>query len=152
MFSKQSGQILSWCNLFLLLIFLSSGCSPSRVIVSSPPSRDMPSPQPGTSKDTKDLSPRPAPRAIASLQLTEQARVLLQQDRSDDAISLLERAISLNPSDGRNYYYMAEAWLHKRNMAQAREFNRLAEIYLEENDDWIVKTSRQKERIRGALP
>jgi predicted Zn-dependent protease len=112
----------------------------------------MPSPQPGTSKDTKDLSPRPAPRAIASLQLTEQARVLLQQDRSDDAISLLERAISLNPSDGRNYYYMAEAWLHKRNMAQAREFNRLAEIYLEENDDWIVKTSRQKERIRGALP
>jgi hypothetical protein len=91
---------------------------------------------------------RPGPRAVASLQMTEQGRVLLEQKKVDGAISVLERAVSLNPANGQNYYYLAEAWLIKRNIKQAEEFNSLAEIYLEGDQTWMPKVEDQKNRIK----
>jgi predicted Zn-dependent protease len=97
-------------------------------------------------------SPRETdPRALASLELTQQARLLLEKDRIDDAISLLERAMTLNPTDGKNYYYLAEAWLAKGNSSQAHEFNRLAEMYLEEDPEWAAKTLHQRSRINDSF-
>jgi predicted Zn-dependent protease len=89
-----------------------------------------------------------SPRALASLRLTEQARILLESGKIDDAITTLERAMNLNPSNGQNYYYLAEAWLKKRNPSQAREFNRLAAMYLGDEPEWINRVNDQKERIR----
>jgi predicted Zn-dependent protease len=92
--------------------------------------------------------PSPSPRALASLRLTDQGRMLLNNGRPDDAIRMLERAVSLNPNNGQNYYYLAEAWLSKGNASQAKGFNHLADIYLEGNAQWMDKVMEQRERIR----
>jgi len=89
-----------------------------------------------------------SPRAVASLRLTEQARVLLESGKVDDAITTLERAMNVNPSNGQNYYYLAEAWLKKGNSSQAREFNRLAAMYLKDEPGWTSRVQDQQERIR----
>lgn len=87
-------------------------------------------------------------RAMASLRLTEQARVLLESGKVDEAITTLERAMNVNPSNGQNYYYLAEAWLRKGNSSQAREFNRLAALYLRDEPGWMSRVLEQGERIR----
>jgi len=88
------------------------------------------------------------PRILASLQLTEQGRSLLDKGNPDAAIRVLERAINLNPGSGENYYYLSEGWLQKGEAKQAKEFNHLAEIYLNEYPDWTVRIARQKDRIQ----
>jgi tetratricopeptide (TPR) repeat protein len=89
-----------------------------------------------------------SPRALAALQLTEQGRMFLENNQPDDAIGILERALNLNPNNGRNYYYLAEAWLMKWNIEQATEFNRLAEIYLKDDSEWLSRVILQRERIK----
>jgi predicted Zn-dependent protease len=89
-----------------------------------------------------------APRVLAALQLTDQGRMFLENNRPDDAIGILERALNLNPDNGRNYYYLAEAWLMKGNIGQATEFNRLAEIYLKDDSEWLSRVILQRERIK----
>jgi len=89
-----------------------------------------------------------SPRALASLRLTEQGRLLLEAGKPDEAIRVLERAISLRPTSGQNYYYLAEAWLLKGNITQARECNRLASLYLEEEPEWRARVMAQRDRIR----
>jgi tetratricopeptide (TPR) repeat protein len=73
--------------------------------------------------------------------------MLLESGRVDDAISTLERAINVNPSNGQNYYYLAEAWLKKGNPSQAREFNRIAAMYLRDQPDWTSRVKDQKKKI-----
>ena len=86
------------------------------------------------------------PRALASLQLTQQGRTLLEQGKTDDAISVLERAVGLDSNNGQNYYYLAECWISKGNRTQAEEFNRLAGLYLTD-PAWTAHVSEQKARI-----
>ncbi|UCF93816.1 MAG: tetratricopeptide repeat protein [Desulfobacterales bacterium] len=73
---------------------------------------------------------------------------MLERGQPDDAIRVLEQAINLNTTNGENYYYLAEAWLMKGNLGQAAEFNRLAEIYLEQDPQWSPRVRRQRERIK----
>lgn len=116
----------------------------------SPPPSPSPAPPPGPVVLERDRTPpRPdeSPRAVASLRLTEQARVLLESGKVDEAITALERAMNVNPSNGQNYYYLAEAWLKKGNSSQAREFNRLAAMYLKDEPDWMTRVKDQQERI-----
>ena len=89
----------------------------------------------------------PSPRAVASLRLTERARGFIAMNQPDEAIRTLERSINLNPDNGINYYYLAEAWVLKRNRSQAAEFNRLAIIYLKELPEWRTRLAQQKQRI-----
>lgn len=115
---------------------------------SSPSS--LPSPSSKQTVQDRDQAPLPqddSPRAVASLRLMEQARVLLESGKVDDAITTLERAMNVNPSNGQNYYYLAEAWLKKGNPSQAREFNRLAAMYLRDEPDWMNRVKEQQERI-----
>ena len=100
-------------------------------------------PEPLTSPDSPAT-----PRILASLQLTEQGKSLLNKGKPDAAIRVLERAINLNPGSGENYYYLSEGLLQKGEAKQAKEFNRLAEIYLSEYPDWAVRVARQKDRIQ----
>ncbi len=87
------------------------------------------------------------PRAVASLQLTDQGRRLVENKQPDKAIRVLEQAVSLHPTNGRNYYYLAEAWLMKGFADQAREFNHLAEIHLKDDHQWMIRVGRQADRI-----
>ena len=126
-----------------------SACAVVRQAPSSPPSSTTP-PSASTVQKSGQSLPRQAgsPQALASLELTEQARVLLESGKIDDAIATLERAINVNPSNGQNYYYLAEAWLRKGNHSQAKEFNRLADMYLRDEPEWARRVNNQKERIR----
>ncbi len=91
---------------------------------------------------------KPSPQKLASLQLTEQGRILLERGKPDPAISILERAVSIDPANGENYFYLAEAWIKKKNFKQAREFNRLAGIYLKGDYHWKIRVMKQREKIK----
>ncbi len=87
------------------------------------------------------------PRAAASLQLTNQGRRLLADHQPDKAIRALEQAVSLNPLNGRNYYFISEAWLMKGDTRQAKEFNQLAAIHLRDDSEWMIRVGQQADRI-----
>jgi tetratricopeptide (TPR) repeat protein len=89
------------------------------------------------------------PRVLASLQITGQGKTLLEKNKPDDAIRTLERAISLDPANGLNYYYLADAWIIKGNYKQAQEVNRLAHIYLNDNVKWNLLVIDQRELIES---
>lgn len=133
--------------LLLGVLLLAAGCAalpprPAAPVKTAPqPPAAVPVPEPD------DRAKAPAPRTLASLRLTEQARWLIETNKPDDAIRILEQAINLDPNNGRNYYFLAEAWLMKNNKAQAIEFNRLAGIYLGEDAAWMERVQQQKERI-----
>ena len=75
--------------------------------------------------------------------------MLLESKKPDDAIEILERAMSLNPTNGENYYYLAEAWLQKGNVKQAEEYNHLAGMYLDRDQKWVARIEAQAKKIRG---
>ncbi len=123
-----------------------SGCAPSAM-------KSSPEGYRGTSREAGEFEentekPVLSPRALAALQLTEQGRMFLEKNQPDNAIGILERALNLNPNNGRNYYYLAEAWLMKWNIGQATEFNRLAEIYLKDDSEWLNRVILQRKRIK----
>lgn len=79
--------------------------------------------------------------------MTDQGRMLLEEGRPDDAISMFERSVGLDPAIGQTYYYLSEAWLMKENAAQAEEFNRLAGLYSKNYRGWTVRINEQRKRI-----
>ena len=92
---------------------------------------------------------KPGPRALASLELTKKGKRLLDSGKADEAIRVLEQAVSIDSSNGRNYYYLSEAWLAKgrENIRPATEFNHLAGIYLKSDEKWMEKVNSQKAYI-----
>jgi len=130
-----------------VLLILAFGCAarpPKSTVPSTPvaePPSTIPSPEPA------DRVKEPTPRALASLRLTEQAQWLIASKKPDQAIRILEKSLNIDPGNGRNYYFLAEAWIIKGDKTQAIEFNRLAENYLKEDVSWLEKVQKQKERI-----
>ncbi|UCE55504.1 MAG: tetratricopeptide repeat protein [Desulfobacterales bacterium] len=108
-----------------------------------PPEKPVP---PAETVEPEEPAP-PSPRMVASLQLTEQGRRLLEQGKADNAIRVLEQAISLYPDNGQNYYYLAEAWLKKGVVSEAKKFNQLAEMHLRDDTEWMNRVAQQANRI-----
>jgi tetratricopeptide (TPR) repeat protein len=132
--------------LLYLFCFILSGCSMLF------PSKHPPSTSQEERIGKKELpEERPRSREIAAIHLTEQGKMLLESGKIDDAISVLERAVSIYGTNGKNYYYLAEAWLKKGNIMQAREWSRLAEMYLAGDREWSQRISEQRERIRSRI-
>jgi hypothetical protein len=75
---------------------------------------------------------------------------MIDSKKPDQAISILEKAVNIDTNNGQNYYLLAEAWLQKGNPKQAKEFNRIAGMYLKDDDGWALKVRQQKERIDKA--
>lgn len=86
-------------------------------------------------------------RMAAASSLTRQGHELLQKEEYDRAIRVLERALGVNPGDGRGYFYLAEAWIGKENFNQAARFNDMAILYLRDDPAWLQRARAQKERI-----
>ena len=121
-----------------MLVLAISGCMKERA---SPP------PPPAVQEVEPEASQEPDPRTLASLQLTGQGRRLVEAGKTDQAIRILEQAISLNPDNGENYYYLAEAWLRKGVMSEAKKFNQLAEIHLKHDSQWMQRVIQQANQI-----
>jgi tetratricopeptide (TPR) repeat protein len=122
----------------VLLAALLAGC-PKPILKGEPSEAEVTTPS--------EAAVEVNPRAAASLQLTDQGRRLIEDRQPDKAIRLLEQAVSLNPTNGQNYYYLSEAWLMKGAAAQAKEFNQLAEIHLKEDSEWMIRVASQADRI-----
>jgi tetratricopeptide (TPR) repeat protein len=135
-----------WSRMLIisLLWVLPFGCMQKTSVPSSSPPQSV-SPLPEESPEPQKQS---NPHVLAALQLTQRGATLLTKGEPDTAIRVLERAVSLNPSDGRSYYYLSEAWFMKGNAEQAKEFNRLAELYLQSDTDWRTRVARQSDRIQ----
>ena len=132
--------ILALCLLVLGL----GGCVKERPVedTGAVPEETVRQEQPETGKPAD-----PSPRALASLELTDQGRRHIEAGEADSAIRVLEQAISLHPGNGQNYYYLAEAWLMKGFAEKARQFNQLAGSHLTGDKDWEKLVNRQAERI-----
>jgi len=138
--TSKSIYITAFCLLSIGL----AGCVKERPVEETDAARE------GIAREERqetEETARPSPRALASLKLTDQGRRLVEAGKTDNAIRVLEQAISLNPSNGQNYYYLSEAWLMKGFAAEARPFNRLAESHLTGDKDWEKLVTRQAERI-----
>jgi tetratricopeptide (TPR) repeat protein len=109
------------------------------------PEPQMPAPR--STVPSTGQTDRSSPRTVASLRLTEQARLLIESKKPDDAIGILEKAMNIDTNNGQNYYFLAEAWIMKGNKAQAIELNRMAGLYLNDDSAWKIKVQQQKERI-----
>ena len=121
-----------------LLVLTVAGCAKKQISQPLPPDQEQVEP---------DSEQAPDPRTMASLQLTEQGRRLVEAGKSDQAIRVLEQAISLNPDNGQNYYYLAEAWLLKGVITEAKKFNHLAEIHLKDDPGWMPRIIKQANQI-----
>ena len=87
------------------------------------------------------------PRQQAAMELTRRGWEHLKKEQPNEAIRLLEKALNLNPTGGQTCYYLSEAWLMNGNSHQAENFNRLAELYLNDDPRWIHRIVRQRDRI-----
>lgn len=142
---------------FILSLFLclaAAGCRSTYI----PGKPDAPPEKTGVaiegSKDAETEDPEescitePSSRILAARDLNVKAANLLEKSKPDAAIDLLERAIAIDPSNGETYYYLSRAWLLKGDKEQAYEFNRLAEIYMEDDENWHQQVLEQKALIQ----
>jgi len=141
--SETGKKLLSYFFCFIL-----SGCS----IIFPAPSKYTSTASQDKRVEKKEVpEEKPHSREMASLHLTEQGQMLLERGKIDDAINVLERAVSIYGANGKNYYYLAEAWVKKGNIMQAKEWNRLAEMYLAGDREWSQRASEQRERIKSLI-
>jgi tetratricopeptide (TPR) repeat protein len=156
---KQLAKLVVWAGI-LMLVF---GCSMKKPSSEIPP-ESKPAPQAKQESAKPVLPPKPPaqpakpapppelkpdPRKLAAVNLAEQGKNYLDNGKPDQAIGALERALSIDPSNGKIYYYMAEAWIMKENKRQAQEFNRLAAMYLAGEGQWEDKAVDQQRRIES---
>ena len=87
------------------------------------------------------------PRESASQQLTQEGLRHLNAGNPDNAIRSFEQAIGLNPNSGQCYYYLAQAWLAKGVVPEAKQFNSLAQDYLQDDAQWENRVLEQTQRI-----
>jgi tetratricopeptide (TPR) repeat protein len=80
------------------------------------------------------------PARAAALRVTEQARVELAAGKTDDALRDLGRAVSIDPGNPFEYFYLGRVYLARRNYAQALTFLKRAEIGFGARPDWLGET------------
>ena len=136
-------KFIAITTLLIAMVAL-TGCMKDVTVEKKVPREAAPAPSPAIEPEK---TPRPDPRIQASLKLTEQGRHFLETRAPDNAIRMFEQAISLNPGNGQNYYYLAEAWMIKGELTEAREFNHLAETYLKQDPTWMLRVGQQAQRI-----
>jgi tetratricopeptide (TPR) repeat protein len=80
------------------------------------------------------------PARAAALRVTEQARVELAAGKIDDALRDLGRAVSIDPGNSFEYFYLGRTYIARGNYAQALTFFKRAEIGFATRPDWLGET------------
>lgn len=115
------------------------GPSPAEV----PPPYDVGSVQPGPPVSDQPLTPlidaaaKDEPALSASLRFVEQARQALDDSKADEAIHVLGRAVSIDPTDPYAYFYLGRAYMMKNDYAQALAFFGRSEVGLRSLPAWL---------------
>ncbi|MGH8014157.1 MAG: tetratricopeptide repeat protein [Candidatus Binataceae bacterium] len=110
-------------------------------------------PPPALDASTVDLGPQLAdqslqpeidaagtPARAASLRLTEDARQRLHANQADDALRTLARAVSIDPANPYEYFFLGRAWMAKQNYEQALTFFKRAELGFSNMPEWLGET------------
>lgn len=110
----------------------------------SPPALDLGAIQSGPDLSaislTDEIKKAETPARSAALRVTEQARLNLAAGRTDDASRDLGRAVSIDPGNPFEYFYLGRVYIARRNYAQALTFLRRAEIGFSGRPDWLGET------------
>ncbi len=147
-------SVFSGLSVVLVFFWLLAGCSTSPVYVpgasgpsvspypQSPQVTTLP-PESGTLKEERGVEviepeaqeeqptnqpDRYSPQHLASLELVDVAKRNINEGNFDQAINMLERAISLDAYNSRAYYYLSVGWFKKNQPSRALEFARKAEL------------------------
>jgi hypothetical protein len=80
------------------------------------------------------------PARTASLRLTEQARQELLKGDANAALQDLGRAVSIDPGNPFEYYYLGRVYLTRHNLVQAATFFQRAELGFAGRPDWLGET------------
>lgn len=123
---------------------MTSGCAVHKS--SRPYTKDT---KPGHEKEVRNIE-KDGSRSQASKKYTDKGYNQLKHGDTEAAISSLERAVSINPRDGKAYYHLAEAWMVKKDIRLATQYNKLALIHLRGDSKWSSMAEKQKKRISSA--
>ena len=78
------------------------------------------------------------PSNTAAINLIANAREMIAENNAEDAIVLLERALRLDPQNGRTWLVLAEAELSRMGFLRAEQFARKAILFLSKMDHVIA--------------
>ena len=107
-----------------------------------PGGRDFPAVTPNHSL-LSAIGPRTSAKSAAALRLAESGRTLIQAGESRRAVSVLEKALSLESSPF-VYFYLARAHYNLADYQRAAEFVEIAEALLYEQTDWSEEVLKLK--------
>ncbi len=93
-------------------------------------------PDPSDASLDAEIKTAGSPSLAASMRLTEEARKDLAAGKTDEAIRTLGRAISIDPGDPFEYFYLGRSYMARKNYAQAITFLKRAEIGLGARPEW----------------
>ena len=141
--------------LTISVLLILTGCQqPDLVPPPEPPPPDVSAPVPADAPPAVQLPAPTRPRAVdrrqASSALTQAAVDQLARKQWAAAIRTLERAVSVDPSDGEAYFHLATAWLAKGDAGRARQFHRQAQLYLGVSPHWQQRLADQQRAIEAA--
>jgi hypothetical protein len=118
--------------------------APGAAATAPPPALDLSTaaaaPDLGTASLDPEIRRASSPALMASIRLTEQARIELGQGTTDSALRDLGRAVSVDPGNPFAYYYLGRVYLTRKNYAQALTFFQRAELGFAGRSDWLGET------------
>ena len=94
----------------------------------------------GTKPLDTEIKQARSPSMAASLRLTEEARKDLAKGRTDAALRSLARAVSIDPGDPFEYYYLGRAHFLRKNYQQALTFFQRAQLGFASKAEWLGET------------
>jgi len=80
------------------------------------------------------IGPQTPPASAASLRLTDRGRQCLAEDDTRGALDVLEKAVKLDPNNGRAYYWLAQVHFREGRYDQAAAFADKASLLLANSD------------------
>jgi hypothetical protein len=109
-----------------------------------PPALDLgeaqTTPDLATASLADEIKQADTPSRAAALRVTEQAREKLGAGQLDDALRDLGRAVSIDPGNPFEYFYLGRAYIARHNYQQALTFFKRAEIGFRARPDWLGET------------
>ena len=112
--------------------------------IAPPPALDLDAANIGPDLGAASLEPEikhaATPARAASLRLTEKARQELLKGGANGALQDLGRAVSIDPGNPFEYYYLGRVYLTRHNYAQAMTFFHRAELGFAGRPDWLGET------------
>jgi len=124
----QSGGT-TWTVIAALCLL--SGCFPAPAV---PPTEPPLTPMSGRSAE-----PEQTGQQEASIEMTDQGRQRIASGRFDEAISILQKAISIHPKNSYAYYYLAQARYFKKDYGQSLPPLGQAELFLSGDPAWLAR-------------